>query len=128
MIYSYSGKVQSDLGEIKYFIQDRVEELDSVILSREKLLDIKLIMSELIINSAIHGNHMDNCKCVYLDMSIKDHLMELYIKDEGTGIDYNIDQYDPEVLKDSGRGLVMVYGLSDEVVLRGDTVFVKIIV
>ena len=128
MKYSYSGKVESDLVAIRYFIQDILEELNTIIVNREKLLDIKLIMSELMINSAIHGNKMDECKCVYLDMELEGHDLELYIKDEGCGVSYDKKEYDPLAMDSGGRGLILVYGLSEEVILENDTVFVKMII
>ena len=87
-------------------------KLSGIITNKEIIFDIKLILNELVINGAIHGNSCINSKCVSLSLELVNDKMTIEVKDEGQGIDYDVSGYDPTDLLYGGRGLV--YGLSDE--------------
>ena len=48
--------------------------------------------------------------------------MKLNVEDEGEGFLYDKDNYDPLELKSSGRGLIIVDGLSDEFFVNNNKV------
>ena len=106
--------INSDLIEIKNELEHLLEEIKTFIKKKDLLFEIKLILNELVINSAIHGNELDKKKKVRLDLEIDNKAMKLEIKDEGNGFIYDKNVYNPLELTSSGRGLVIVDGLSDE--------------
>ncbi|MBC8588278.1 ATP-binding protein [Tissierellaceae bacterium BX21] len=114
MPYIYKGTVCSDLEIIKTFIDEKLKLLGGIIQNRDILFDIRIILNELIVNGALHGNECMSSKCVTLSLEVVDNKLKIEVKDEGEGIDYDIKSYNPTELKCCGRGLVIVNGLSDE--------------
>ena len=129
MNYIYKGTVCSDLETIKSFIDKTVDNLNGLINDRDLIFDIKVILNELIVNGALHGNECMTSKCVSLTLKMNREKLTIEVQDEGNGIDYNLDEYNPSDLKSWGRGLVLVNGLSDEFYVdRNKVVSVKKIV
>lgn len=114
MDYFYEGTVCSDLDTIKNFIDRTLTSLGDIISDRNIMFDIKLILNELIVNGALHGNQCIASKCVSLKLEMLDNKLTIEVEDEGKGINYDVCSYDPKDLKTWGRGLVLVNGLSDE--------------
>ncbi|KPU27762.1 hypothetical protein TR13x_03320 [Caloranaerobacter sp. TR13] len=114
--------MSSDLYKVKSILDGIISEVDRIICDESIIFDVKLILNELIINSIVHGNKQDECKIVNVYLAIQDELIRIEVTDEGTGIDYNIDEYDPMDLKIGGRGLVIVDGLSDELYIEKNKV------
>lgn len=106
--------MRSDLYEIKDTMEHILEKLNQIIKDESLLFDLRLILNELVVNSALHGNHCDKNKLIKLALEIQDKLVKIEIIDEGCGFIYDKSSYDPFDLKCCGRGLVLVDGLSDE--------------
>jgi serine/threonine-protein kinase RsbW len=129
MNYIYKGTVCSDLETIKNFIDKTVTNLNSLISDRDLIFDIKVILNELIVNGALHGNECVSSKCVSLTLKMSHDKLTIEVQDEGKGIQYDPGEYNPSDLKSWGRGLVLVNGLSDEFYVdRNRVVSVKNIV
>ncbi|WP_249324366.1 ATP-binding protein [Wansuia hejianensis] len=118
MDFTYNGSICSDLGLIKNFVDNILKKLNSIIDNKDTIFDIRLIMNELIINGVFHGNHCIDTKCVNLSLDVQKDRIIISVKDEGEGIDFDINTYDPLDLKCGGRGLVLVHGLSDELIVN----------
>ncbi len=114
MEYHFCGLVSSDLLEIKNFINERIAELDKLVNNEDLLFDLRLVVNELVINGALHGNDLRKTKYVSLVIYINDMTIEIKVKDEGNGIDYDLSDYNHNELVPDGRGLVLVGGLVDE--------------
>ncbi|SDZ08027.1 serine/threonine-protein kinase RsbW [Proteiniborus ethanoligenes] len=114
MNFAIKHTIKSDLYEIKSTMDDILERLCQIIKDESLLFDIRLILNELIVNSALHGNHCDKNKLIKLVLEVQDKLVKIEIIDEGCGFVYDKDSYDPLELRCCGRGLVLVDGLSDE--------------
>lgn len=114
MDYFYEGTVCSDLDTIRNFIDRTLTSLGDIITDRNIMFDVKLILNELIVNGALHGNQCVVSKCVSLKLEMLDNKLTIEVEDEGKGINYDVCSYDPKDLKTWGRGLVLVNGLSDE--------------
>lgn len=115
MEYHFCGCVNSDLDKIKYFVDSRINELNRYVFDVEKLFDIRLIVNELVINGALHGNALRKDKSVFLKIDACKDCIRIKVKDEGEGIFFNIEEdYDPTMMLSSGRGLVLVKGLADK--------------
>ncbi|WP_245938253.1 ATP-binding protein [Tissierella praeacuta] len=120
--FKYSGIVCSDLDMIKNFVEDVLKKLNNIIENNDIMFDIRLILNELVINGVLHGNDCITSKCVKLSLEVKENTLTIQVEDEGTGIDYNLESYDPSDLKCCGRGLVIVNGLSDEFYIQKNKV------
>ncbi len=114
MDFNYYGSVCSDLHTVKDFLDDLIIKLTGIIKNKDIIFDIRLILNELVINGAIHGNHCMDTKCVSLSLELIDNKIKIEVRDEGAGINFDIKEYNPEDLLYGGRGLVLVNGLSDE--------------
>lgn len=129
MNYIYKGTVCSDLETIKSFIDKTVRNLDNLISDSDLIFDVKVILNELIVNGALHGNECVPSKCISLTLKMNSETLTIEVEDEGNGIDYKPDEYQSKELKSWGRGLVLVNGLSDEFYVdRNKAVSVKNIV
>lgn len=118
MEYYFNGCVRSDINTIKDFVDCRMRELHRYILDADKLFDVRLIVNELIINGALHGNKLARDRSVYLNINIEKDYLTIKVRDEGTGIVYDLENdYYPDQMLSSGRGLVLVNGLADKLVL-----------
>lgn len=119
MEYHFSGCVRSDLEKIKYFVDNRIRELNRYIDDEDKLFDIRLVVNELVINGALHGNNMSDIKTVYLNIDLVDGKLTIQVQDEGQGVTFDIEKdYRPEKMMSSGRGLVLVNALVDKLILN----------
>lgn len=122
MNFRYSGSVCSDLDLIKKFLDEILKKLNPIIDNGDIIFDIKLILNELVINGVFHGNECEDTKCVNLSLQICDGKIIIEVEDEGQGIDYDFSNYNPLDLKCSGRGLVLVKGLSDELIVNDNRI------
>ena len=122
MKFKYHGSVCSDLNDTRTFIDDVLSKVGSIIDNDNILFDLRLILSELIINGIEHGNKYEIDKCIYLYLEIVGDKMRIEVWDEGLGIDYERENYNIYDLKTCGRGLLLVSGLSDEVYIENNKV------
>ncbi len=120
--FQYSGTVNSDLGLIKSFIEGILVDVTGFISNKDTMFDIRLILNELIINGALHGNKCISSKGIKLFLEIKDDQFKVQVEDEGKGVDLNREKYNPDKLSCCGRGLVLVSGLSDELYIEKNKV------
>ncbi|MDO5726219.1 MAG: ATP-binding protein [Tissierellia bacterium] len=118
MEYRFCGSVLSDMKMIRNFVRDRILEIDDYIDDKEKLCTIKLILNELVINGAIHGNRLDEVKNVSLMLIIDKDKIYIRVKDEGAGIKYDPNSYNPNELLSDGRGLILVSNLADRLIMN----------
>lgn len=118
MDFSYNGSVCSDLELIKKFLDEIMNKLNIIIDNGDTIFDVKLILNELVINGVFHGNECEDTKCVKLSLVVNNNRIIIEVEDEGDGIDYDFSDYDPLDLKCGGRGLVLVKGLSDELIVN----------
>lgn len=114
MSFKLNGQVCSDLCIIKDFIQDILNKLEKIVSDETVMFDVKLILNELVANGVIHGNDFDKDKLVRLYLEVIEDTIRIEVTDEGEGFSYDLSTYNPLDLKCSGRGLIIVKGLSDE--------------
>src|SRR5690242_3068864 len=112
-------------------IPSRLEELDEV----RRLVDraareyhlgedlaylMELTVTESMINAIRHGNHLDPAKVATLRISSDGQVIEIIVEDQGEGFSLE-DLADPtqaeNLLKPSGRGILIIRSFMDEVVL-----------
>lgn len=120
--FKYSGTVCSDLEIIRNFIDEILIKVNSFIEDNDTMFDIRLILNELVINGVLHGNDCISSRCVKLSLEVNENKVTIEVEDEGRGIDFDFRTYDPTKLNCSGRGLVLVNGLSDEFYIQRNKV------
>lgn len=121
MYYETKKKIKSNIDYVKLVVNEILVDINGILNDNQKF-NTRLILSELLVNSIQHGNHLDMSKYVYINIKIEKDLMKIKISDEGSGFEYDIKDYEPYNFEDSGRGLVLVEGLSDKLLIKGNTV------
>lgn len=111
--------IPTDLNLIKDFRNSVLESLREKQMDSDFLFKAKLILDELIANSYKHGNEYDQNKTIEAVVISDSDFCVFKIKDEGEGIDY---VYQKDNLADHGRGIKLVYSLSDGVLIRDNMI------
>lgn len=91
-------------------------------LESEQLMDLRLILSELMINGCEHGNRNDQEKRVFLHLSVTDTRIAISVRDEGSGFELNLDEKARNHLDCGGRGLRIVAKLVDQMDVKRNEV------
>lgn len=121
-LYKFKGFVNSDLSLIKNFLDSAMKDLNPYIRDQEKLFDIKVILNELVVNGAMHGNEEDLDKKVCLKLILDRDYLKIIVKDEGRGVDFDTALYDCTQKRCNGRGLLIVEALTDQLILNDNEV------
>ena len=93
--------------------------------------DLRLILSELLLNAVIHGNRGDTRKSVSLSLDIRDGVVSCTITDEGEGFDYRalLAGFAEAAGCESehGRGVRIAFALSDAMQfnMSGNAIFFR---
>ena len=107
--------IKSDINIMNDIVTDIILSIDKKI-EDDSLFYIRLILSELIVNSIKHGNNNDRDKDVYISLFVEDDWIEITVSDEGDGFIYS-KNLNPCAFCESGRGLLIVEGLSDRFIV-----------
>lgn len=78
----------------------------------------KLLINEVVVNAAKHGNRFDASKEVQIDISVCDHRVDIRVEDEGEGFDPDgvpDPRAEENLHREHGRGLHLIKSLADEV-------------
>lgn len=121
MDYKLEKKVHSDLSGVKNVVEDILLNIRDVI-NDNIFYNTKIILYELIINGVIHGNQDDINKSVCIKVFIDNSSIVIEVSDEGSGIMYNRKDFGDYDYSESGRGLMLVEGLSDKFHIDGNKV------
>ncbi len=121
MHYVDERKVQSDIKCGKKLIDEILQNIEEII-DPDAFFNTKLILNELMINSVIHGNCGDLNKKICIKVYINKSRIIIEVSDEGTGIYCDLKDCGEFDYLESGRGLMLVEGLSDKLNVDGNTV------
>lgn len=106
----YYGSVSSNIESVEVFVDRVVENLHNH-LPNELIFNIRLVLNELLLNSASHGNGYSKAKKVKLYISISNDKIKMRVEDEGSGF---LSLCSNEEACDlGGRGLKIVEALTD---------------
>lgn len=130
LLHGDALKVMPFLTEtIQFVIPSRVEYLDGILnhlserlvklgIVEPESIDVVVALDEAIVNAIKHGNGYDPTKTVRIVAQINRHEARFVIEDEGTGFSPQ-DVPDPcapeNLLRPSGRGLLLIRNIMDEV-------------
>lgn len=115
-----------DLGKTNTSVVEFVSEF--IELDEPTTYSIKLVLSELVINGFIHGNHHTKDIKVELSVDAKESTVELVVDDSGDGFDAEHSVRELNVESEQGRGLILVHAFSNNVTYNniGNKVVAKI--
>lgn len=121
MHFAVERRINSDLKCGKETIDEILQSIKEII-DPDTFFNTKLILNELMINSIIHGNCGDMNKMIDIKVYVNKSKITIEVKDEGSGICYDIKNYGEYDYLETGRGLMLVEGLSDIINVEGNTV------
>ncbi|MDI9502887.1 MAG: ATP-binding protein [Tissierellia bacterium] len=114
MRYLFEGALNSNLHAISDVTGHLIDTLERFLEDESTLFDVRLVLSELLINGYEHGNRSNRNKRIYVTLNLADNDITLSVRDEGQGFVFDCtDPLDPSCC--SGRGLMLVQKLADSV-------------
>lgn len=118
MVYRYSGTIPSEISSICHHTLRIIKEIDRhLTMDPANLQDIRLVLSELMINACEHGNGNNPDKLVSIDIAADDEAVTISVKDEGDGVCWEGPCLKNN-MKASGRGLMIVDALVEDLTLN----------
>ncbi|MDF2948711.1 MAG: putative anti-sigma factor [Sedimentibacter sp.] len=121
MDYRFEKKVQSDIKGVKNIVEEILQNIVDII-NENIFFNTKIILYELVINGVLHGNCQDINKSLSIKVMINNSCIIIEVTDEGTGIIYKHKSFGDYDFCESGRGLMLVEGLSDKFTVDGNRV------
>ena len=116
---------------VLYGIANMNKNLDIIIDSmklKDKIFEVKLLISEAITTAFIHGNNCDDSKAITVSWEL--HRGNLCIKVTDCGGNkgdfcFSREKDQVDVLAENGRGLFIIYEYSDEVRFEDNTIIMR---
>lgn len=121
MDYKIEMKVHSDINIVKNIVEEILQNIREII-NENTFFNTKIILYELIINGVLHGNQQDINKQININLMINKSCIIIEVTDEGEGITYKHKAFGDYDFCESGRGLMLVEGLSDKFAVDGNRV------
>lgn len=121
MDYKIEKKVHSDIKGVKNIVEEILQNIRDI-LNENTFFNTKIILYELIINGVLHGNKQDINKNLFIQVKINKSCIIIEVTDEGSGIIYKQKTFGDYDFCESGRGLMLVEGLSDKFSIEGNRV------
>lgn len=124
MIYLYDKTIFCDIQTINKIVLEIIDDMKKI-LADDLCFDVRLILSELLINSYEHGNKCDKNKRINLYIKVCPKTVHIEVSDEGCGINI-LKPYILNECKPNGRGLLIVKALVDNFEIKDNKVICDI--
>jgi len=132
-VHTFRRTFPSELYRVKPALHDALVFIRTHItaLPEDDEGDLRLILSELLLNAVIHGNRGDMHKTVVLALDIADGTVSCAITDEGDGFDHRAllagFGAEDDCESEHGRGVRIAYALTDTMQFNvsGNTIFFR---
>lgn len=109
-------------------INNKLDELIEMLNLKKQCFEIKLIVSEALNNSFVHGNKSDKNKPIHMTWELDEKKLILTVTDCGRGIE-NLEPYkeinEDNILEENGRGLYIIRCYTDEVEFKDNSIIMK---
>lgn len=127
MLYYYRSKLPSDINFAMDLTKGLLVKLGNIpTLDEDCIFNLRLVLSELLINSCKHGNKFCDSKEVDLTLKVDNDFISILVEDEGSGVEYDFGAFNPFSNLEHGRGLKIVKELSDDLIIENSKIQVKI--
>lgn len=122
-VLSENLTIRSSVNELKKVAEFTENIGEQLGLSEDVIEDISIAVTEAVNNAITHGNKNNESKAIEISYKNEKEKIIVYVKDNGGG--FEIDKIsDPRanenILKDSGRGILIMKSLMDKVVVTSD--------
>jgi anti-sigma regulatory factor (Ser/Thr protein kinase) len=110
-------EIESNRGAVVTFTEKFIAEMEEKSIEGMDHFEVTMILDELLINAAEHGNKFDTEKKVHIEYAILPYKVELIITDEGNGFDFEATFKEKEKITlyhKRGRGIQIVKQLVDK--------------
>ena len=136
-VKKFEKTVNSEMYEVRLLITEAMQHIDLIEnVSDEKRNDIRLVISELLINALYHGNKNRSSKKIRLSVELfgSDFII-VQVEDEGKGLNRRLlkekrtlAEKRKSSTEEGGRGLMLISGITGSLFTRceGRRVCVKI--
>ena len=121
-VRTFRGSVASDMVSLRGFIAEAMAEVASYIPDRDLQYNIRLIIDELMVNGADHGNAWNRNKRVHLRIDMEPDRMRIAVRDEGDGFYYSPKDFSCTSDSCCGRGLFIVESICRSVEYQGNVI------
>ena len=114
----FEDNIKLSLEEVSTFTKGIIGKLQSSGIDADTLFDVRLCLEEALINAVKYGNKKDPSKHVFIRVDTQPDKIEIQIKDEGEGFDYErlpLPTEDKNLDKLSGRGVFLIRHLMNRV-------------
>jgi serine/threonine-protein kinase RsbW len=120
----FEKEINSSIYEVKLLITEALRYVDTIgNYSDEKRANVRLIISELLINALYHGNKNNSIKKIKLTIvPVKNDRILVQVEDEGRGLNKKVLRAKKKlatrerpILDESGRGLLLINQLSGNI-------------
>jgi serine/threonine-protein kinase RsbW len=111
-------ELPSDLSLMNGVLQYLLERVAKLGLIKPERSNLFIALDEAFVNAVKHGNKNDPTKLVRITAELSPHEASFTVEDEGEGFDVRDipDPCDPaNLFKSSGRGVLLIYNIMDEV-------------
>lgn len=107
---------------------DVIENVIKALNAYDYHFDIKLILTEALLNAFKHGNKSDKTKPIHLFYNFDGKYLNFKIThyiEGASNVNIPDSISDEYLLKEHGRGLFLIKSLSDKVEFKGNSLFIK---
>ncbi|MDO5047649.1 MAG: ATP-binding protein [Anaerococcus sp.] len=111
--------INTDINLIKEFNRAVIDHLKEKTHDPDLIFKIRLILDELTANSYKHGNNREFARKIDCLVLLDDYFCLINVKDEGCGI---VSDGEADFLSEHGRGIKLVNAMSDNVLVKGNSI------
>ncbi|MDO5018190.1 MAG: ATP-binding protein [Lagierella massiliensis] len=124
-MYKFDETVKGSMDNINDLTMRLIREFSKFLDDEKTLYDLRLIVTELVVNGVRHGNMDDFDKLIRLCATLADEKIIISVKDQGKGFK-NIEYSCRDFSKTNGRGLFIVEHIADRIIYNNNEVVVEL--
>ncbi len=125
-MYKFEECISSTILDASNIAKTITNSISKFFNDEELIYNLRLIIAELMVNGVEHGNSCDCNKKVTLCVEIIKDKIIIKVKDQGKGINCNLDEYKFNVNKTCGRGLFIVQKLTDNLTIKRNEIVAEV--
>ena len=126
IVYKFEECINSTILDASEVAKTITSSISKYFANEELIYNLRLIIAELMVNGVEHGNNCDCNKKVNLCVEVVKDRIIVRVKDQGSGINCNLDEYEFNVNKTCGRGLFIVQKLTDNLIIVNNEIVAEI--